>query len=133
LTLLAAATAVAGKAAAAAPTAKATLSPQQQASLRQALESAQVQPQAPMPMTWFQQHVGWLTHGIAGVFIIAAIALVVLLAVQTTKQEGLSGTIGGRVESAYSRMGAEDQLKRITGIAAFLFVLSGFILSLTGI
>jgi protein translocase SecG subunit len=58
---------------------------------------------------------------------------VVLLAVQTTKQEGLSGTIGGRVESAYGRMGADEQLKRVTGFAAVVFVLSGFILSLTGI
>jgi protein translocase SecG subunit len=56
-----------------------------------------------------------------------------LLAVQTTKQEGLSGTIGGRVESAYGRMGAEEQLKRITGFTAVVFVVTGFILSLTGI
>jgi preprotein translocase subunit SecG len=134
LTLLAAATTVAGKAATHAPAVKPTLSPQQQAALQQAIQGAQIQqPQAQMPLTWFQQHAGWLTHGIAGVFIIAAIALVVLLAVQTTKQEGLSGTIGGRVESAYSRMGAEEQLKRVTSVAAFLFVLTGFILSLTGI
>lgn len=86
-----------------------------------------------MPQTVLQAHAAWLTHGIAGVFVIAAIALVVLLAVQTTKQEGLSGTIGGRVESAYGRMGAEEQLKRVTGFAAVVFVLSGFVLSLTGI
>ena len=86
-----------------------------------------------MPQTVLQAHAAWLTHGIAGVFVIAAIALVVLLAVQTTKQEGLSGTIGGRVESAYGRMGAEEQLKRVTGFAAVVFVLSGCVLSLTGI
>jgi preprotein translocase subunit SecG len=86
-----------------------------------------------VPQTWFQQHAGWLTHGLAGLFILAAIALVVLLAVQTTKQEGLSGTIGGRVESTYGRAGAEEQLKRVTGVAAFVFVLCGFVLSLTGI
>jgi preprotein translocase subunit SecG len=86
-----------------------------------------------MPQTALQAHASWLTHGIAGIFVIAAVALVVLLAVQTTKQEGLSGTIGGRVESAYGRMGAEEQLKRVTGFAAVVFVLSGFILSLTGI
>ncbi len=90
-------------------------------------------PPAAMPQTALQAHAAWLTHGIAGVFVIAAIALVVLLAVQTTKQEGLSGTIGGRVESAYGRMGADEQLKRVTGFAAVVFVLSGFILSLTGI
>jgi preprotein translocase subunit SecG len=89
--------------------------------------------QSPLAQTWFQQHASWLTHGIAGLFIVAAIALIVLLAVQTTKQEGLSGTIGGRVESSYGRMGADEQLKRVTGFAAVLFVVTGFILSLTGI
>jgi preprotein translocase subunit SecG len=89
--------------------------------------------QPAMPQTMLQAHAGWLTHGLAALFIIAAIALIVLLAVQTTKQEGLSGTIGGRVESAYGRMGAEEQLKRITGFTAVVFVLTGFILSLTGI
>ena len=112
------------------PAAKATLSPQQQAALQQALAGSQP---ASVPQTWFQQHAGWLTHGVAGIFLIAAITLVVLLAVQTTKQEGLSGTIGGRVESAYSRMGADEQLKRVTSLSAFVFVLAGFILSLTGI
>jgi preprotein translocase subunit SecG len=83
--------------------------------------------------TWFQVHAGWLTHGLAGIFVISAISLVVLLAVQTTKQEGLSGTLGGRVESAYGRAGTEEQLKRITGFFAVMFVVVGTILSLTGI
>ncbi len=86
-----------------------------------------------MPQTWFQAHLGWATHSIAAIFIIAAIALVILLAMQTTKQEGLSGTIGGRVESAYARAGAEEQLKRLTGFTAVVFVVTAFILSLTGI
>jgi preprotein translocase subunit SecG len=90
--------------------------------------------QQPQPQSFFQLHASWLTHGVAGIFIVCAIALVVLLAVQTTKQEGLSGTIGGRVESAYrGRLGAEEQLKRLTGWVAVLFVISAFILSLTGI
>jgi protein translocase SecG subunit len=83
--------------------------------------------------TWFQQHAGWLTHTLGAFFIIAALALIALLALQTTKQEGLSGTIGGRVESAYGRPGAEEQLKRFTGVAAVAFVVIGTILSLTGI
>ena len=70
----------------------------------------------------------------AGIFILSALALIFLLAVQTTKQEGLTGSIGGRVESAYrGRLGAEEQLKRVTGIVAVFFVISGFVLSLTGI
>ena len=95
--------------------------------------TVQAPPPVPMQQTWFQAHAGWATHSIAAIFIIAAVALVILLAVQTTKQEGLSGTIGGRVESAYTRMGAEEQLKRITGFTAVVFVLTAFILSLTGI
>ena len=83
--------------------------------------------------TWFQQHAGWLTHTLGALFVIAALALIALLALQTTKQEGLSGTIGGRVESAYGRPGAEEQLKRVTGVAAVAFVVIGTILSLTGI
>ncbi|MBV8531187.1 MAG: preprotein translocase subunit SecG [Candidatus Eremiobacteraeota bacterium] len=91
-------------------------------------------PVAPAPTTWFTQHAPWLTHGLAGLFIISAISLIVLLAFQTTKQEGLTGSIGGRVESAYrGRLGAEEQLKRATGAAAVCFVIFGFILSLTGI
>jgi protein translocase SecG subunit len=93
----------------------------------------QLAPQ-PAPQTWFQLHIPWLTHGIAGIFLVAAVALVALLAVQTTKQEGLSGTIGGRVESAYrGRLGADEQLKRATGFAAVVFVVTAFVLSLTGI
>lgn len=88
----------------------------------------------PAPTTWFSQHAPWLTHGIAGIFILAAIALVFLLAIQTTKQEGLTGSIGGRVESTYrGRLGAEELLKRWTGVAAVVFVASAFVLSLTGI
>lgn len=79
-------------------------------------------------------HAPWLTHGLAGIFMIASVSLVVLLALQTTKQEGLTGSIGGRVESAYrGRLGADEQLKRITGVVAVVFVVSAFILSLTGI
>ena len=92
-------------------------------------------PPTPAPVqTAIAQHAPWLTHGIAGLFIVAAVALVVLLAFQTTKQEGLTGSIGGRVEGAYrGRLGSEEQLKRITGFTAVVFVVTAFILSLTGI
>jgi protein translocase SecG subunit len=97
-------------------------------------QNAPVAPPAPPPQTWFQIHVPWLTHGLAGIFMICAVSLIVLLALQTTKQEGLTGSIGGRVESTYrGRLGAEEQLKRLTGIVAVGFVIVGFALSLTGI
>lgn len=102
---------------------------------------APVAPTAPIPVlpqiapkTWYAQHIPWLTHGFAGLFIIAAILLIFLLAIQTTKQEGLTGSIGGRVESTYrGRLGAEEQLKRWTGVVAVCFVVFGFVLSITGI
>ena len=80
------------------------------------------------------QNFPWLTHTLAGIFIILAISLIVLLAFQTTKQEGLSGTIGGRVESAYRpRLGFDQQLARLTSWVAIAFVFFGFLLSLSGI
>ena len=94
----------------------------------------QLAPPAIMPQTWMQAHAGWATHTIAAIFILSAIALIVLLAVQTTKNEGLSGSIGGRVESSYrGRLGAEEQIKRVTGFTATAFVITALILSLTGI
>ena len=87
-----------------------------------------------MPHTWFATHAGWLTHSLAVLAIVLALGLVLLLAVQTTKQEGLSGTIGGRVESAYrTRPGMEENMKRFTGFVAVSLVVVWAILSLTGI
>jgi protein translocase SecG subunit len=88
----------------------------------------------PIPKTPLAAKHPWLTHTFAGLFMFSALALVTLLAVQTTKQEGLSGTIGGRVESAYRpRLGFEQQLQRITTIAAVSFVLFALLVSLSGI
>ena len=76
----------------------------------------------------------WLTHTFAGLFLICAVGLVVLLAFQTTKQEGLSGTIGGRVESAYRpRLGFDQQLARLTSYVAIGMVFFAVVLSITGI
>jgi protein translocase SecG subunit len=76
----------------------------------------------------------WLTHTLAGIFVVLAVSLVVLLAFQTTKQEGLSGTIGGRVESAYRpRLGFDQQMARTTSWVAIGFVFFGFLVSLSGI
>lgn len=76
----------------------------------------------------------WVTHTFAGLFLFSALALVFLLAIQTTKQEGLSGTLGGRVESAYRpRLGFDQQLQRLTTIVAISFVILGLIVSFSGI
>jgi protein translocase SecG subunit len=116
------------------PTAAATVLPRGALPLNLPAGAPAVPPAGPEPKTWFAIHLPWLTHTFAGLFILAAILLIFLLAIQTTKQEGLTGSIGGRVESTYrGRLGAEEQLKRWTGIVAVSFVVFGFILSLTGI
>ena len=97
----------------------------------QVLQNLNLHYQAQSPL---QQHAPWLTHTLAGLFIICALALIALLAVQTTKQEGLSGTIGGRVESNYrGRVGFDAQLTRITGGIAVAFVVVATLVSLSGI
>jgi protein translocase SecG subunit len=126
--LLAAATPVA-KAATALPNPAATVPGAAQ--VPQALQNFNFQYQ---PQTALQQHAGWLTHTFAGFFIICALALIVLLAVQTTKQEGLSGTLGGRVESSYrGRLGFEGQIARLTAGVAIAFVVVATLVSLSGI
>jgi preprotein translocase subunit SecG len=80
------------------------------------------------------QNYPWLTHGMAGLFFLLAVSLIFLLAIQTTKQEGLSGTIGGRVESAYrTRLGADAQLARVTSYVALSMAFVGTLLALSGI
>jgi len=80
------------------------------------------------------QHAPWLTHTLAGLFIVAAVALIALLASQTTKNEGLSGSIGGRVESAYKgRLGFDRQIARVTTVAAIVFVIVATCVSFSGI
>jgi preprotein translocase subunit SecG len=120
--------------AAATPVAKATtaaikLTPQQ---LQQMLQN---QPALTYQHTSFlQEHAAWLTHTLAGLFIVCAVSLIGLLAVQTTKQEGLSGTIGGRVDSTYrGRLGFEGQIARVTGGIAITFVVIATLVSLSGI
>ena len=112
-----------------APVSSATLSPQNQAALAQSLSSFQFAHKSPMALNY-----PWLTHTFAALFVFCAVGLVALLAVQTTKQEGLSGTIGGRVEAAYRpRLGFDQQLQRLTSVVAIGMVFFGVVLSLTGI
>ncbi|GAC1409435.1 MAG: hypothetical protein NVSMB64_18180 [Candidatus Velthaea sp.] len=110
------------------PVAKATtltLSPE----MLQALQTSAAGPKSPLA-----QHAGWLTHTFAGIFVVAAVLLVFLLAIQTTKQEGLGGTVGGKVESAYKgRIGMDKQIARITTGVAITFVLFATLVSLSGI
>ena len=109
--------------------ATASLNPQLLQQL-QALQQQQINPsRSPLAL-----HYPWLTHIFAGIFVVSAVLLIVMLALQTTKQEGLSGTIGGRMESAYrGRLGGDQQIARWTTYIAVTFILFGTLLSLTGI
>ncbi len=123
--LLAATAAGPATAAKAAPSAAATLSPEV---LRQ-LQGFQFAHKSGLAAS-----APWLTHTCAALFLALAVGLVLLLACQTTKQEGLSGTIGGRVESAYRpRLGFDQQLARLTSFVAMGMVFFAVILSITGI
>ena len=61
--------------------------------------------------------------------IISALALIGIVMSQATKSEGLSGTIGGKAESAFQgKPGFEDKLSEITKWAAvFLLVTSALV------
>jgi protein translocase SecG subunit len=107
------------------PGTTATLSPE----ILKQLQSFQYAHKTPL-----QINAPWLTHAFAAAFLVLAVGLILLLAVQTTKQEGLSGTIGGRVESAYRpRLGFDQQLQRLTSFVAIGMVFCAVVLSITGI
>ena len=86
----------------------------------------------PLPTTasdfQFQQVTFGSTHPVLlgiveWLFIACALGLVGLMSLQTTKNEGLSGSIGGRSESAYrGRLGLDQQLARLTSGFAIAFV-----------
>jgi len=105
------------------PSAAATLSPEQRSALT---EYALGGPKTPLAM-----HAPWLTHLFAGLFIGLALLLVLLLAVQTTKQESLGG-LGGRT-AFRPRLGFEGQLARVTQVVATLFVITATLVSISGI
>ena len=85
------------------------------------------------PHSGLALHAPWLTHTFAGFFVVLGVLLVILLAIQTTKQEGLSGTLGGRVESSTRRLGLDAQIARVTQFVAIAFVVVATIVSLSGI
>jgi preprotein translocase subunit SecG len=122
--LLAAASAAPVAAKAAVPAVKVTALPQA-ATLPTVLDAA--------PHSGLALHAPWLTHTFAGFFLVLGVLLVVLLAIQTTKQEGLSGTLGGRVESSTRRLGLDAQIARVTQFVAIAFVIVATIVSLSGI
>lgn len=60
--------------------------------------------------------------------IISSIALIVLVISQTTKSEGLTGTIGGKMSSSFrGKPGIDDKLADITKWSAAVFFLTSLI------
>lgn len=62
--------------------------------------------------------------------LISALALIAIIMSQATKSEGLSGTIGGKSESAFQgKPGFEERLGEITKWAAVFFMVTSAIVS----
>lgn len=61
---------------------------------------------------------------------LSAIALIAIVMSQATKSEGLSGTIGGKSESAFQgKPGFEERLSEITKWAAISFMVISAIMA----
>lgn len=61
---------------------------------------------------------------------VSAIALIAIVMSQATKSEGLSGTIGGKSESAFQgKPGLEDRLAEITKWSAISFMVVSVIVA----
>ena len=59
---------------------------------------------------------------------LSCIALIAAVMSQTTKSEGLSGTIGGRTETSFRfKPGFEEQLATITKWCAIAFLVTSFL------
>lgn len=57
-----------------------------------------------------------------GIQLVSAIALIGLVMSQTTKSEGLSGTIGGKMASSFrGKPGLDDKMSYWTKLAAIVF------------
>jgi len=61
--------------------------------------------------------------------VLSALFLIFLMAVQTTKSEGLGGTIGGKTESSFSKPGIEEKIDEITKWSAIAFLALSFIVA----
>lgn len=61
--------------------------------------------------------------------VISAIVLIGVIMSQATKSEGLTGTIGGKAESAFAKPGFEEKLGEITKWAAISFMVMSAIVS----
>ncbi len=74
--------------------------------------------------------VGFLTGFFALVQFVVCVGLVAIVASTTTKNEGLSGTLGGKASSSFhGRPGMEEQLQQYTTYLAVGFLVLSTILA----
>jgi protein translocase SecG subunit len=74
------------------------------------------------PIAFGLQH-PFFTGAVETMFLVATVGVILLMSVQTTKNEGLSGSIGGRTEAAYrGRIGLDQQLQRATSFLAVAWI-----------
>lgn len=63
--------------------------------------------------------------------IISAIILITLVMLQTTKSEGLTGTIGGKMSSTFrGKHGMDEKLAGLTKWSAIMFMVASFVVYL---
>jgi len=77
-------------------------------------------------------HLGGVTlYILLGVYFLICIALVAAILSQTTKSEGLSGTIGGGAPQSVFRgkKGVEEQLQAITNYLAIAFLILSIVIA----
>ena len=73
-----------------------------------------------------------LRIGLMGVFVVICIALAIIILMQESKQNGLSGTISGAADSYWGKnkgRSMEGKLVKITKILVILFVVIAVILN----
>lgn len=61
--------------------------------------------------------------------VLSALVLIGVIMSQATKSEGLTGTIGGKAESAFAKPGFEEKLGEITKWAAISFMVLSAVIS----
>lgn len=68
------------------------------------------------------------------VYMLICVGLIAAVASQTSKSEGLAGTLGGKVEAApfLRKKTFDERLSRLTGLLAWSFLALSFLITVLG-
>jgi len=70
---------------------------------------------------------------LTGIQVLAAIGMVIVILMQTTKSEGLSGTIGGKASSTFKgKPGSDERLGNYTRWTAITFMVTSALVAYVG-